>query len=122
MPSVDRVSRTLMILVAASVTVFAQASGQYALILKDPSVSTRFVSREALSSPGAESYRQQVVRAQESLRQAVTEMDVGVPRTDGGVRGGDGCDVLALQPVANFEDRAVVVARSEERRVGGRGR
>src|ERR1035441_5228556 len=78
MPSVDRVSRTLMILVAASVTVFAQASGQYALILKDPSVSTRFVSREALSSTAAESYRQQVVRAQESLRQAVTARGITV--------------------------------------------
>ena len=42
------------------------------------------------------------------------EMDVGVPRTDGGVRGGHGCDVLALQPVANFEDRAVVVAERVE--------
>ena len=59
-------------------TVFAQASGQYALILKDPSVSTRFVSREALSSTAAESYRQQVVRAQESLRQAVTARGITV--------------------------------------------
>lgn len=50
-------------------TAFAQFSGQYALILQDPPVAGRFTNREALRSVAAESYRQQIVRAQDNLRQ-----------------------------------------------------
>src|ERR1035437_676358 len=59
-------------------TAFAQPSGQYALILKDPPVSARFAGHEAMRSTAAESYRQQVVRAQESLRQAATARGITV--------------------------------------------
>lgn len=59
-------------------TAFAQPSGQYALFLKEPPVSARFAGHEAMRSTAAESYRQQVVRAQESLRQAATARGITV--------------------------------------------
>ena len=50
---------------------FSQSeSGQYALILRDPPVSSRFTSRQAMRSVEAESYRKQIVSAQETLRAA----------------------------------------------------
>src|SRR4051794_25246394 len=57
---------------------FAQSSGQYALILKDPPVSSRFTNRETLRSPAAETYRQQIVRAQQTLRHAATTRGINV--------------------------------------------
>src|ERR1019366_1072127 len=81
MPSVDRVSRTLMILVAASVTVlpgFGQyARNRYALILQDEPVTSRFATREQLHTAAADGYRQQLALRQTAVRQELARR--GVP-------------------------------------------
>src|ERR1039457_6672578 len=81
MPSVDRVSRTLMILVAASVTVlpgFGQyARNRYALILQDEPVTSRFATREQLHTAAADGYRQQLALRQTAVRQELERR--GVP-------------------------------------------
>src|ERR1039457_2802682 len=81
MPSVDRVSRTLMILVSASVTVlpgFGQyARNRYALILEDAPVASRFATREQLHTAAADSYRRQVALRQSAVHQELERR--GVP-------------------------------------------
>jgi minor extracellular serine protease Vpr len=81
MPSVDRVSRTLMILVVASVTVspgFGQyARNRYALILQDEPVTSRFATREQLHTAAADGYRQQLALRQTAVRQELARR--GVP-------------------------------------------
>src|ERR1022692_1176014 len=81
MPSVDRLSRTLMILVAASVTVlpgFAQyARNRYALILQDEPVASRYVTRERMQTAEADSYRRQLALRQSAVHQELTRR--GVP-------------------------------------------
>src|ERR1017187_2387111 len=81
MPSVDRVSRTLMILVVASVTVlpgFGQyARNRYALILQDEPVTSRFATREQLHTATADGYRQQLALRQTAVRQELERR--GVP-------------------------------------------
>src|ERR1022692_2369854 len=81
MPSVDRLSRTLMILVAASVTVlpgFAQyARNRYALILQDEPVASRYVTRERMQTAEADSYRRQLALRQNAVRQELNRR--GVP-------------------------------------------
>ena len=61
----DRVSRTLMFLVAASVTIvpgFGQyARNRYALILEDAPVAARYTSHEQLRTSAAEGYRRQMI-------------------------------------------------------------
>ncbi|HJZ94879.1 MAG TPA: hypothetical protein VKE70_00095, partial [Candidatus Solibacter sp.] len=60
-------------LINASVPGFAQIySGHYAVILKDAPVAQRFSSRESIRATAADTYRRQIVTAQESLRH---EMD-----------------------------------------------
>src|ERR1039457_4692128 len=78
---VCRLSRTLMILVAASVTVmpgFGQyARNRYAVILRDEPVASRFVTRERMQSSAADGYRRQL-----SLRQSAVHQELerrGVP-------------------------------------------
>src|ERR1035438_1427056 len=81
MPSVDRVSRTFMILVSASVTVlpgFVQyALNRYALILQDEPVTARFAAREQLHTAAADGYRQQLALRQTAVRQELERR--GVP-------------------------------------------
>src|SRR5664279_837747 len=81
MPSVDRVSRTLMILVAASVTVlpgFGQyARNRYALILQDEPVASRFATRERMHSAAADDYRRQLAQRQSAVQQELARR--GVP-------------------------------------------
>src|ERR1039457_5757544 len=81
MSSVDRVSRTLMILVAASVTVlpgFGQyARNRYALILQDEPVASRFTTREQLHSAAADGYRRQLAQRQSAVHQELPRR--GVP-------------------------------------------
>src|ERR1035441_597113 len=75
------VSRTLMILVAASVTVlpgFGQyARNRYALILQDEPVTSRFATREQLHTAAADGYRQQLALRQTAVRQELARR--GVP-------------------------------------------
>src|ERR1035437_5645153 len=75
------VSRTLMILVAASVTVlpgFGQyARNRYALILQDEPVTSRFATREQLHTAAADGYRQQLALRQTAVRQELERR--GVP-------------------------------------------
>src|ERR1039457_3232643 len=70
---VNRVARSLMILVAASVTVvpgFAQyARNRYALILQDEPVASRFTTRERMHSAAADGYRGQLAQRQNAVRQ-----------------------------------------------------
>src|ERR1022692_3342155 len=81
MPSVDRLSRTLMILVAASVTVlpgFAQyARNRYALILQDEPVASRYVTREQMQTAAADGYRRQLALRQSAVHQELERR--GVP-------------------------------------------
>src|ERR1022692_3309471 len=81
MPSVDRLSRTLMILVAASVTVlpgFAQyARNRYALILQDEPVASRYVTREQMQTAAADGYRRQLALRQSAVHQELNRR--GVP-------------------------------------------
>src|ERR1035437_3848598 len=81
MPSVDRVSRTLMILLAASVTVlpgFGQyARNRYALILQDEPVASRFATRERMHSAAADDYRRQLAQRQSAVHQELARR--GVP-------------------------------------------
>lgn len=82
MPSVDRISRTLMILVAAAVTVlpgFGQyARNRYALILQDEPVASRFVTRERMQTAEADAYRQQLALRQTAVRQELERRGVPV--------------------------------------------
>src|ERR1035441_205253 len=75
------VSRTLMILVAASVTVlpgFGQyARNRYALILQDEPVTSRFATREQLHTAAADGYRRQLAQRQSAVRQELERR--GVP-------------------------------------------
>lgn len=81
MPSVDRFSRTLIVLVAATVTVlpgFGQyARNRYALILQDEPVASRFVTRERMQTAEADAYRQQLALRQTAVRQELERR--GVP-------------------------------------------
>src|ERR1035438_6450376 len=81
MPSVDRLSRTLMILVAASVTVlpgFAQyARNRYALILRSEPVASRYVTREQMQTTAADGYRRQLALRQTAVHQELARR--GVP-------------------------------------------
>jgi uncharacterized protein (TIGR03437 family) len=78
---VNRVARTLLILVAASVAVvpsFGQyARNRYALILKDEPVASRFTTRERMHSAEADSYRGQLAQRQSAVRQELQRR--GVP-------------------------------------------
>ena len=78
---VNRVARTLMILVAASVTVipgFGQfARIRYALILQDEPVASRFTTRERMHSAAADGYRGQLAQRQNAVRQELNRR--GVP-------------------------------------------
>ena len=69
--SAKRVSRTLLMLVAASATLtpgFAQyARNRYALILQDEPVASRFVSREQMHTAAADNYRLQLAQRQRSV-------------------------------------------------------
>src|ERR1035441_10511905 len=78
---VNRVARSLMILVAASVTVipgFGQfARNRYALILQDEPVASRFTTRERMHSAAADGYRGQLAQRQNAVRQELNRR--GVP-------------------------------------------
>src|ERR1019366_188897 len=78
---VNRVARSLMILVAASVTVvpgFAHsARNRYALILQDEPVASRFTTRERMHSAAADGYRGQLAQRQKAVRQELNRR--GVP-------------------------------------------
>src|ERR1019366_2849180 len=78
---VNRVARSLMILVAASVTVipgFGQyARNRYALILQDEPVASRFTTRERMHSAAADGYRGQLAQRQNAVRQELARR--GVP-------------------------------------------
>src|ERR1035441_5989507 len=78
---VCRVSRTLMILVTASVTVipgFGQyARNRYALILQDEPVASRFTTRERMHTAEADGYRGQLALRQNAVRQELARR--GVP-------------------------------------------
>src|ERR1035438_9791304 len=78
---VNRVARTLLILVAASVAVmpsFGQyARNRYALILKEEPVASRFTTRERMHSAEADSYRGQLAQRQNAVRQELNRR--GVP-------------------------------------------
>src|SRR5664279_5110967 len=69
--SAKRVSRTLLMLVAASATLtpgFAQyARNRYALILQDEPVASRFVTREQMHTAAADNYRLQLAQRQRSV-------------------------------------------------------
>src|ERR1039457_4602300 len=82
MLSSDRVSRTLVVLVGASVAVvpgFGQHSrNRYALILQDEPVASRFVTREAMHTAAADSYRRQVAQAQSAVHQELARRGVNV--------------------------------------------
>src|SRR5437588_10849667 len=66
-------------MMSAALPVFCQDdSGQYAVILKDPPVAQRFVAREAMRAAEGESYRRQIVAAQESLRQEMAARNIPV--------------------------------------------
>jgi len=79
--SVCRVSRTLMILVAAAATVvpsFGQyARNRYALILQDEPVASRFTTRERMRTAEADGYRGQLAQRQGAVRQELERR--GVP-------------------------------------------
>src|SRR5665647_1569776 len=68
-----RVSRTLLMLVAASATLtpgFAQyARNRYALILQDEPVASRFVTREQMHTAAADGYRRQLALRQTAVYQ-----------------------------------------------------
>ncbi len=69
-------------LLSAAIPGFGQTlSNHYALILKDPPVSARFVGREAVRSTAAESYRQQILRTHDAVRQAVAARSIPVTGT-----------------------------------------
>src|ERR1039457_5374534 len=78
---VNRFARSLMILVAASVTVipgFGQfARNRYALILQDEPVAARFTTRERMHSAAADGYRGQLAQRQNAVRQELNRR--GVP-------------------------------------------
>ncbi len=78
---VNRVARSLMILVAASVTVipgFGQyARNRYALILQDEPVASRFTTRARMHSAEADGYRGQLAQRQNAVRQELNRR--GVP-------------------------------------------
>src|ERR1019366_9463383 len=75
------VSRTLLILLAASVTVlpgFGQyARNRYALILQDEPVASRYVTREQMHSAAADGYRRQLAQRQSAVHQELARR--GVP-------------------------------------------
>jgi uncharacterized protein (TIGR03437 family) len=77
---VNRVKRTLMILVAASVTVmpsFGQyARNRYALILQDEPVASRFTTRARMHSAAADGYRGQLAQRQNAVRQELSRRGV----------------------------------------------
>src|ERR1017187_7663850 len=79
---VNRVARSLMILVAASVTVipgFGQyARNRYALILQDEPVASRFATRERMHSAAADGYRGQLVQRQNAVRQELNRRHVPI--------------------------------------------
>src|ERR1035441_6158135 len=79
--SVCRISRTLMILLAASVTVmpsFGQyARNRYALILQDEPVASRFTTRARMHTAAADGYRRQLAQRQSAVRQELERR--GVP-------------------------------------------
>src|ERR1035437_8963618 len=89
MPSVARVSRTLMILVAASVTVlpgFGQyPRNRYALILQDEPVTSRFGTREHLHPAAADGYPQQLALPQPAVRQELARRGVPIISSVSGV-------------------------------------
>ncbi|MDE3167798.1 MAG: S8 family serine peptidase, partial [Acidobacteriota bacterium] len=65
--------------IAASLPAFGQQySDQYALILDDTPVITRFPGRDAHRSAAAESYRRQIVTAQQAVRSAALARKVTV--------------------------------------------
>jgi len=69
-------------LLSAALPGFGQTlSNHYALILKDPPVSARFVGREAVRSTAAESYRQQILRTHDAVRQTVAARAIPVTGT-----------------------------------------
>jgi uncharacterized protein (TIGR03437 family) len=80
--SVDRVSRTLLILVAASVAVvpgFGQyARNRYALILQDEPVASRFVTRQEMRTAAADGYRRQVAQRQSAVHQELARRGVTI--------------------------------------------
>ena len=75
------VSRTLMILVAASVTVlpgFGQyARNRYALILQDEPVASRYATREQMRTSAADGYRRQLALRQTAVHRELERR--GVP-------------------------------------------
>src|SRR3974377_1144300 len=77
----DRVSRTLMVLVTASVAMapaFGQfARNRYALILQDEPVASRFTTRERMQTAAADTYRRQVAQRQSAVHQELERR--GVP-------------------------------------------
>ena len=79
---VNRVARSLMILVAASVTVipsFGQyARNRYALILQDEPVASRFTTRERMHSAAADGYRGQLAQRQNAVRQELDRRGVRI--------------------------------------------
>jgi uncharacterized protein (TIGR03437 family) len=69
-------------LFAAAVPGFSQIySGQYAVILKDTAVAQRFASREAMSRPDADTYRRQIVSAQDAVRREMDARKIPVVAT-----------------------------------------
>jgi uncharacterized protein (TIGR03437 family) len=76
-----RIALSLFLLSAVS-SGFAQTySNHYALILQDPPVTERFAGREAVRSTAAESYRQQIVRTHDAVRQAMAARSITVTGT-----------------------------------------
>ena len=78
----DRVSRTLMFLVAASVAIvpgFGQyARNRYALILDGEPVAARYTSRQQLRTTAADGYRRQLAARQTSVRSELQRRGVHV--------------------------------------------
>ena len=80
--STGRVSALLAIGIVASLGAVPQtAPNRYALILEDPPVSDRFVSRTELDSVGARSYRQQIEARQQLLRKELASRNFQVTGT-----------------------------------------
>src|ERR1017187_9103295 len=79
---VNRVARSLMILVAASVTVipgFGQyARNRYALILQDEPVASRFATRERMHSAAADGYRGPLAQRQNAVRPELNRRHVPI--------------------------------------------
>jgi len=89
-----------LLLLAACIIPLASAQGfpqRYILILQDPPAAARFTSRQALASPEAAQYRQQIGRKQDALRQQLITRHF---RVIGGVSG-----VLNAMFVATTPDR-----------------